>query len=346
MIKYVNKCYLDAGEQLLDEFGSILPEGMESLGEYEGLSGLGVDKLLSEIYAIANGAGSEIISFFLLLFGIGVLIAVASLVRAPYDGIVSGGVAAVSSFAIFMSIRPLYESVFMALGEINSFFSALMPVIASGLALGGAVNTSGTAAVGMQITLWLVGTISEILLTPLIAAIIATAASASFSGIGAGRVSKGIKNAFTKSVGAVGTVISAVLALQTSISAAGDSAIIRAAKYAAGNMIPVVGSAVSGALSTVTGGLLYAESIIGVGSIVAIVSIALSPLVLLLLYKLCFYVVGLFLEFATKSGGVSCISGFSGAIDAMIAVYSMTIIVYILEIVMLVGGGASLLGGL
>ncbi len=345
MRSFVNNCFLSASDDLIDDFVSVLPDGMESLGSIDSLSGLGIDKLVAEIYAIARGSGSEIISFFLLLFGIGVLIAVASLVRAPYEGIVSGGVAAVSSFAIFMAIRPLYECVFEALVEINSFFTALMPIVAAGLALGGAVNTSTTAAGGMQLTLWVVGTISEVVLTPLIAAILATSASASLSGLGAGRVSKGIKNAFTKTIGAVGTVISALLALQTSISAAGDGALIRAAKYAAGNMIPVVGSTVSAALSTVTGGLLYAESIIGVGSIVAIVSLALSPLVLLLLYKLCFYVVGLFLEFATKSGGVSCISGFAGAIDAVIAVYSMAIIVYILEVIMLIGGGVSVFGG-
>ncbi len=342
---FVNNHLLNAKENLIDDFVSILPEGMKSFGDIEGLSGLGIDKLFAEIYSIASGSSSEIISFFLLLFGIGVLIAVASLVRAPYEGIVSGGVAAVSSFAIFMTVRPLYESVFKALAGMNSFFTALMPIIATGLALGGATNTGTTAALGMQVTLWLIGTISEVILPPLIAAILATSASASLSGFGAGRVSRGIKNAFTKAVGVLGTVISGLLALQTAISAAGDGALIRAAKYAAGNMIPVVGSTVSAALSTVTGGLLYAESIIGVGSIVTIVSLALSPLVLLLLYKLCFYVVGLFLEFATKSGGVSCISGFSGAIDAVIAVYSMTIIVYILEVVMFVGGGAALFGG-
>lgn len=345
-MRYVNNALLDAGEDLLDGFISILPEGMESFGDAESLSGLGIDKLFSEIIAIAQGSGSELVSFFLLLFGVAVLIAVASLVRAPYEGIVSGGVAAVSSFAVFMAIRPLYECVFLSLSEINSFFTALMPIVATGLALGGAANTATTAAGGMQITLWIVGNISEVILTPLIAAILATSASASLSGLGAGRVSRGIKNAFTKTVGAVGAVISAVLALQTSISAAGDGALIRAAKYAAGNMIPVVGSTVSSALSTLTGGLLYAKSIIGVGGIVTIVSLALSPLVLLFMYKLAFSVVCLFLEFATKSGGVSCITGFSGAIDAVIAVYSMTIIVYILEIVMFVFGGAAAFGGL
>jgi hypothetical protein len=88
--------------------------------------------------------------------------------------------------------------------------------------------------------------------------------------------------------------------------------------------------------------LSYAGGIIGAGSVLAILSIALSPLILLLLYRIAMSCAGTLCR--AVGGGVSCISGMAEALDALISVYVMTMIIYIFDIVAVVMGGASMLG--
>ncbi len=338
--------YFSASEDILSDFSDILPEGMGELGGIEGVSALGVDRLISEIVsAISEGSG-KIASFFLLLFGVSIIISLASLIRSPYDSVTVGGVAAVSAVSIFYAIYPLLSSVSLALEELNSFFTALVPIIISFLTLGGCGASAASASVGMQITLWVTGTLGGRLLPPIVAAMFATSATSALGGGGVARIARGIKNGFMRLVGIGGALLGGIIALQSFISVSADGAALRAAKFAAGGLVPVVGSTVTGALSTLSAGLSMASGVIGGGAVGAILLVSLSPLALLFAYKLCFFVCQMFLEFAGRGGGVSCISAFSSALDALIGVYTMTIIVYILEIIAFVIGGASVIGGL
>ena len=208
--------------------------------------------------------------------------------------------------------------------------------------LSGGSATAASCASGLNITLWLTGLLSERLLLPVVVAVFVGSAASSVLGGASERVGVGIVRGFKRLIGAIGAIVAAVFGLQTYISVAADSAAIRAAKYAAGGLVPVVGSTVSGALSTLAGGLYSLGGVIGASSVAVIVAMALSPLVLLLLYKLALYVCTLFLEFSGVGGG--CISGFSSALDSLISVYVMTIIIYIFEVVMLIWGGKAILG--
>ena len=117
---------------------------------------------------------------------------------------------------------------------------------------------------------------------------------------------------------------------------------MRAARYAAGGLIPTVGSAVSGAISTLVGGLSAVGGIIGASSVFVISAMALSPLVMLLLYRLAFYLASLVGEFS----GFRCeaVEAFSSALDTLVSVYAVTTTVYILEIILLISGGNAVIG--
>lgn len=319
-----------------------MPEGYESFGDVGELSRLGIDALLAEVGKIASGKGGEVLSFFLMLFGVTLLLSLTAMVAQPIRQAVSGGVAAAACMAVFGAMYPLFTSVTEALGAMSGFFAALVPVLTSFLALGGGTGTALGAASGLNITVWLTGLISGKLLTTVMTAVFAICAVSSVLGGASERVAGSIKRIFTRAIGIVGAVVAAVFALQTYISVSADSVGMRAAKYAAGGLIPVVGGAVSGALSTLTGGLSALGGIIGASSVGVIVAMALSPLVLLLLYRLAFYLCSLFIEFT--GGGSSCISAFSGALDTLISVYIMTTIIYIFEIILLIWGGNSIFG--
>ncbi len=344
MRNYVNICYKSASNELLDGFKDTLPDGLEGLSDISKLSEVGIDSLLGEIAHLIEGHGGEIFSFFLLLFGVTLIMFFAELSPYSLGAVSSVAVGAISSIVIFYALYPVILSAEQALSDLSAFFSALTPLIGSMLALGGGASSAVSTSFGMQLTLWLMGTLGGEIMPLLVSAMFATSAIGSVGEGAVSRIAKSVKGIFSRLMGIMVAALAGVLALQTYISVSADSAAMRIARYAAAGVIPVVGNAVSGALSTLAGGLMHTGSIIGAGSVVAIVATALSPLVMLLLYKLCFHICSTLLEFGGKGTGVSCISGFSGALDALISVYIMTMIIYIFEIVVAVWGGASILG--
>jgi stage III sporulation protein AE len=157
-------------------------------------------------------------------------------------------------------------------------------------------------------------------------------------------VAKNIKGLFNWILGIGTTVLLAAVSMQSIIAGAQDTAYLRAAKYAASGMIPLVGSTVSGALGTLAGGLSYVKSAVGVSAVMMIVTLALAPLVTLLLYRLAFSLSISFLEFMDAKGGVRSFSAFRSALDALIAVYSLSAVVYVSEIVVFMKSGVSVFG--
>jgi hypothetical protein len=107
-------------------------------------------------------------------------------------------------------------------------------------------------------------------------------------------------------------------------------------------MIPVVGSSVSGALSTLAAGLTYAKSFIGVGAILVIVTLALSPLILLLLYRFALSAVITFSDFVGL-GGIKIFGAYRFVIDSVVTLYALSALVYVIEIILFIKCGVSVL---
>ncbi|MBR7116729.1 MAG: hypothetical protein IKC87_03375 [Clostridia bacterium] len=341
----VNNCYNnDAISELEQGFFDVLPEGYDTFGDVVSLSKLGPDALLGELLSIFSARGGEILSFFLLAFGASVLIWLSGTLSHGFSKIAEGGVSCISSVAIFGALYPLFLSVGEALGSISAFFSALVPILSSFLALGGAEGSALSLGGGMTLTAWLIGMLSSELLLPIVSAVFAASVVSGAYGGALSRLADGIKKTYIRAIGFVGVGVAALFALQTYIGTTADGLSLRAAKFAAGGLVPVVGNTVSGALATLIGGLSSLGGIIGASSVAVIVAMALSPFVILLLYKLALFLCSLFLDYSTRGGGTSCISAFSGALDALIAVYSVTVIIYIFEVVLVICGGGAVYG--
>jgi stage III sporulation protein AE len=116
---------------------------------------------------------------------------------------------------------------------------------------------------------------------------------------------------------------------------------LRAAKYALSGTVPIVGSTVSGALSTLFGSLSEARAVVGVGAIAVVFFLAASPLVLMLLYRLALSVATWIFEFLGEAGIGSHFLAFRSALDTLISLYALSSVVYILEIVIFIKGGVS-----
>jgi stage III sporulation protein AE len=218
------------------------------------------------------------------------------------------------------------------------FFSAAIPIFTLINTSSGAVSTASAQAFNMNLTLAIIEKFCTGALLPTSFAVFSLGFTASISDSGAGNVARGVKSAFMWGVGLVGSLLAAVIAMQSVVASAADNATLRAARYAASGMIPIVGSTVASALSTLGGGMAYLKSTVGMGSVAVILALSIAPLVSLLLYRLSISACLIYLEFSGSSGGVRCYSAIRAALDTLIAVYSTSVLVCIIEVVVFVKG--------
>ena len=193
----------------------------------------------------------------------------------------------------------------------------------------------------MKIVLGIVGAVATDLLLPLSFAMLALALVSSFGDGGAAKVGKGIKSFFMFGLGIVTSVSSAAIALQSVIASASDSAALRAARYAASSLVPVVGSSVSSAISTLAGGLAYAKSAVGAAAVAVVAAISVTPLVTLLLYRAAFSLAVSLLEYVDSACAARCFSAYRSAFDSVIAVYVMSTLICIIQLLIFIKGGIS-----
>ena len=329
-------------EQYISDFEKLLPEGYGGLGNAEEITKLSsVKALFSEIFSAISGQAGRVGRFFMLLIG---CIALSALCRGVSERLVEAvslSVGIISSLLIFGYIKPLFDEISASLSSIIGFFTSLIPLTAAVTALGGGTTGASLQASAMYSTV----AVGQLLFEKIFMIVCSLGLSMSLISAFGGAtdsVVKGIRNIFGWISGICTAIIAAAFSLQTMIASSADSAAMRAAKYTAG-LIPMVGGTVSGALSTLAAGLSYAKSIIGVGAIVVIISMALSPLILLLLYRLAFSASITMSELVGASAISKTLGAFRFSLDSLIAVYALSAIIYVFEILLFIKIGVAML---
>lgn len=325
----------------LDDFRDILPGGYEDLAEpFESADSIGFERLFSIIADGVSGRRGELVSFLLLVIGCAILISLSASLGGEYSSLCRGAVGVICSVCIFSRLFPIVDEVARTVGEINGFFGALIPLMATVNTLGGNVTAASSQALGMTLTMQLYGSLGSSL-TLIIGAMFAVGMLSTLGG-GFAAVGRGVRGLFGRGMGIFTALLAGTLSLQTLLTGVSDSTAMRVARYAISGTVPIVGGAVSSALSTLAGGLSYAKGVIGGGAVAVLVLMAAVPLVILLLYKLCFFLAITFLDFTSGGEGGECLVAISGGLDALISVYTMTSVIYIFQVILFIMGGIAL----
>ena len=333
-------------DRILEEFYDILPEGAPtSSGEV--IDAVGIERVFETILLSLSGEGGRAFSFFLFAFGFAVILAVSGAMD-------TGGVLGISERGCEMALsvicslgllRRLYAvclTVKESLCSVVDFFSLLIPIMTALSTASGEVVTASRQAVNMSITMGIVGRLSVSVLMPFSLLLFSLAVIGAVGDGGTASLAKGIKGFFMWGMGIISAISTAAVAMQSLVASAADSAALRAARYAASGLIPVVGSTVSSALSTLAGGLAFVKSSVGALSVTVIISLVIAPLLSLLFYRLALSVCIIFLDFADNAGGVRCFSAFRSALDALTAVYTLSTLVLIVQVVIFMKSGVSI----
>ena len=331
-------------DKYLSEFGNIIPQGIEvDVTDGEQLqNALGFDELLSEVLMGVSREKGRIVSFFFTLVGSLTLLALASTFSAGLGGAVCAAVGTAASVLIFSSVYGIYSSVSSAVSEANDFFLALIPITVGITSLGGGVFAASVQTAGMSITVAAVSKLWGVAFTSLSGLGLSMSLISSYGGKGSTTVSGWVKKSFAWVMGIATALISGTLALQTMVAQARDSAAMRAARYAASGLIPAVGSTVSGALATLASGITYVKGIVGGGAVLVLISLLISPLILLLLYRSALSFVSFLSDFFEVSVAKNIFGAYLYSLDTVIITYTLSAVVYIFEIILFVKSGVAL----
>ncbi len=325
--------------EIIEDFEGILPEGYKDYTDIRKASeSVGIKRILEDVISAVSGGHTEYAALILTMVGISLFSSFASLYDSDVGVFSSRAVGIVSSALLFDRLLFLVKGSIEALGDLADFFSSVIPVCLAVNTLGTSPTTATTQALGMGITLAIYSYLSEYLLLPLVSAVFVTAATSSVDSTFV-RISKGLKSTFIWVVGIFSALIGATFSLQSVIASSADNAVIRSAKYAIGGTIPIVGGTVSGALGLLVSGAGYARGIVGGGAIAVVLSLIISPLITILMYRFCLKIGLLFSSVISSDGCADVISSFLGAIDVLMAAYAFTALVYIVQLVAFLKGG-------
>lgn len=332
----------DSVDSLIGDFESILPPGTEGLSDISNSAdALGIEFLFGEIIKTVKGGYTSFFTFFLLLVGIALLVFIASSCPGNMSGYCKGAASLIGGAIIFERLFFLVKEVSVSLSSINDFFSALIPIATATELLGLSAATASAESLGMAMTLGIYSSFSGKFLLSLSGILLVVCALSHVEPELFQRLGKSIKGAIVTLLGALTTLIGVTFSLQNLITSRADSGTIRTARYAISGMIPLVGNTVSGALGTLLGSVSYAKGVIGGGAIAVIVVMACAPLVTLLVYRLTLLGATFLSELASVGGAAGLFKSFLDAIDVLIAIYSLTALVYVVEIAVFLKGGAG-----
>ncbi len=330
----------DEGKEYISSFEKIVPSDIGT--DVAQLSeSLGFSSVLSEIFSAVTGRGSEIGAFFLLVFGICILMSLASLVSGRLSAAAERAVMLVSGVAVFSRLYTVTVEIIDSVGGVLRFYTSFVPIMSGVLAWGGGTASAASGTLGANMTLGIIGSFVIPFLNSAVSLIFALGLIYTSGTDGIQGLAKRVRGFFMWLAGIGSVLLIFSLTVQTSIASSRDTAALRAAKYAASGTIPVVGGTVSSAMGALATSATYIKETLGAGALAVILLISLSPLVSLLLYRFVLSFGEGMLEFFGINTGVRIFGSFRLAFDLLLATYALTVTVLLLETALLMKSGVG-----
>ena len=286
--------YTEIPNAIPPELESLLPDGLFSEDAEEALTAtteLTDWRYLLNTLATVLGLGLEdTVGLLCVLVGIILMAAVCSRLREGLGGV--GG--EILGFSVKLTV---YAAIIMqtvgGLVAVQTYFDRLMtltggmiPVMGTLYALGG---NMGRAAVSSELMLVFLGVCQYVsaTVTPPLCVICASFSLMDAMGVRLtlSPLCEQLKRWYASAMGLVMFLLTLALSTQSSLAGKADTLGMRGIKYAVGNMIPVVGGAIAGTLSTVGVGVELLRGICGTAGILLVALLLLPTLVKLLLLR-------------------------------------------------------------
>lgn len=279
-----------------EDIAQLLPP--ELFSENSGEVGSAVEQMSSFSFLLKTLMASvgvhleDCLQLLSLILGMLLLSAVCNALRASFK---SDSIGRAFSFGSSLAILgALLTQGYACIQSVTSYFSTLnrmtgtaIPLLGVLYAMGGNVTTAAASAGGLTVYLTLLEQIVGRSVVPFCGICLAFALMGALDpGIRLGTLTATFKKQYTTLLTFLMMLLLAMLAAQTTLGARADTLAMRSAKFAAGNLIPVVGGSVSELIRTVSAGVGYLRGTVGICGVLLLLFTLFPTLVELLLYRL------------------------------------------------------------
>ncbi len=324
-------------QRVFDALFSALPEAVRdtTAEEAEKESGFSADYYIRFLIDTVLSERGSFLSLTAGLFGLLVLLSASSGLSVRGGREVRLLLCGTVMLYLYTASEPLFQTAVAYVRDVAHFGEALLPILGGLYAAGG--NSAAAVAEGASFAVFLgaLEVLSSNVLLPLVRILFSiSAVSLLYTGEGpdiAG-VGQTVRHWYMTLLLFASLFFGVFLSGQTLLSSAADTAAQKTLRFAAQNMIPMVGGTVSGALGTVSASVTYLRGSVGGIAVAALLLLTLPVIVRLLIYRfavsLCEMAAGIL------SGGEvkRALSQLLGIYDALIATVALSSLGFLLSV--------------
>lgn len=315
-------------ESAVDRFLDQLPSAVkDSLTDAEdGVSEelYGVKFYVSYCITALKDGGRELFKVFFRLVGVILLYAVAERLTGRARDAVTLVFRLTLSLFFLETAEGCLSMTLGTLIDVRKLAEGMTAVFLPLFLAGGNAAAATASGGGFSLFLLVLSFLSDRLLSPLVRAFLAFTLVGGMGGVDLSGFAATLKKTYLWCVGLFSLLFGFLLGTQTLFSSAADSLSLRSMKFAIGNMIPVVGGTVSGALGTLLSSVGYLRSLVGGAATASLFVILLPPLLHLYLLRLSFSLAG---DVSTVVGSGSArrlLSDFVSVFDILLATLALS----------------------
>ncbi|MDO4742952.1 MAG: hypothetical protein Q4B04_02815 [bacterium] len=327
----------DDAKDLIDDLG-ISPE---SYDWQKTLTSENVFELIADL--IKNGAREPFGACGVMI----IMMVVASVVNGVFfekNNQISGVMTYITLICVTLSvIIPFVKSIKAVIAAIkgcSNFVLGFLPVYTGVLASMGKPATAAASSSVMLVVCQVVTQLAGNFILPIISIYLAlNIANVSGGMLKTVKLSETLKSVAIWGLSFLMTVFLGVMSIQTTISAAADSAGMRTAKFVVSSTVPIVGVAVSEAISTVGGCLKLLSTTTGMFAVLSVVIIFLPVLCQLLIWKLSVFLLCSFAQLLDEKDIESVTAAINSTISMIIGIILCIGIMFIVSLTIIISVG-------
>ncbi|MCL1914634.1 MAG: stage III sporulation protein AE [Eubacteriaceae bacterium] len=287
LYKQLDSGYFDeytSRESFAEMFGfSSIPDFLRAL--LRGESSISLASFVNAVLASIRGQLGDLIK---LCFQVVALAALCGLISNMSSPVFSDAIRDSTFFAVYLAlgtivIKVCFDSIAectKVVLELVDFMNVATPAFLVLLAVNGGILTTGVLSPTLLMFTNLTTYIVNSFVLPVMGfSVIMHFVENLLDGIDVSLFTQFIKKGCAFTLGIMFTFFSAVIAFEGVSFGSVDGVTAKAVKYAASNLIPVVGGFLSGSLDTISGFVLVIKNTIGIVGMLIVVSIAASPVI-------------------------------------------------------------------
>ena len=332
-------------EAIPKDIAELLPEGLfsERTDEvHEAVSRMSDFGYL--LHTVLSLIGLRLADCGAILASVCGLLLISAVCRALRSSFRSEQVEKAFAFCATLSVTlALLAQSYRSLSSVTAYFKALgtvtaatLPIMGALYAMGGNVGAAVASSSGLAVFMTVLEELVGKSIIPFCGICMAFALMGALdASLRTGTLLTTLKKNYTTALTFLMMLLLAMLAAQTTLGARSDTLMMKSAKFAAGNMIPVVGGSVSELLRTVSAGVGFLRGTVGICGVLLVLFLLLPTLIELLLMRFVWQICASLADLLGCDSEKKLLDEFASLLGYLIAAVSICSSVLLLSLTLL-----------